>query len=181
MSEYMRNDSTTIDLNFGLCYQAIAVAQFLYRALPHSFIDDDCATTISQAEGFEILTRPLLNGREKGLALIVRFYGKTDLGHLLLAEQVINFGESRGSDDIFVTWSPPLLRDDDRKMWDGMILDSWDVQGLKKVLGDGTIHKRRKSFREGEVGKTADCIVKLICKLYKKAKQVERKQMRKAS
>jgi len=172
MSEYIRNDQTNIDLNFGLSHQAIAVAHYLYEALPRSFIQDNDSTSISDTDGFEINTQVLLNGREKGLILRVAFEGKfvENEGTPILTEQLINFGESRGSDDIFVMWSEPFD--------EGGGSPGYGILSIHD-LGVCAYDERRKQFPEGRVGEAATFIVGMICKLYKRAKKIERKLERK--
>lgn len=79
------------DPTFGVQPQAIAVAHLL--SLYESSIFEDCeAETI---ERVEFRTYPYYNGRERGIALVITdWIGSKGL--------IINFGENRNSDSIFV-------------------------------------------------------------------------------
>ena len=164
---YPQADETNLDLNYGLDIQAVLVTQHLHSMLTEHTIEDDSHCLINDAEGIDIRTQVLLNGREKGVILRVTFHGERDEdgAYEVLAEQLFNFGGARGSDDVFVMWSDVFERGEWAPPYRELTVDD---------LGEGAYRERRKQFREFRTGDAAYFIMKAITKLFKQAKKIER-------
>lgn len=139
------------DPTFGLNRQALAILHYL-AGLPPSFARYD--QDLGRYSIF-IRTYPWLNGREKGVALVV-FRGSGPEGPC----RVIAFGEDRGSSGLFVEhWEEPVDPLNGPTVADrDLLMEAKERAGAKTV--------ERVDFNEGRIGEAASHIYDLMEQFY---------------
>lgn len=145
------------DPTFGLNHQALAILQFL-AARPPSFAPYDSELGRYKVH---IRTYPWFNGREKGVALVIH----RDSGPVGPCRVVV-FGESRGTDMIFVEhWEEPF-----EPLNGPSLIERERLVEAKEKAGAKTV-TRLDGFEEGEVGAAADVVYGLMEEFYKEGKR----------